>query len=247
VSDVSAANDSKVDDLGRRLLEMIEELPVGSRLPAERELADRWSVARMTLRRAVDRLIIEGRVERRAGSGTYVTRPPYAKLLGLTSFTQDMLARGLVPSSRLLELRRLRATTAVAHRLRIPEGDEVVRFTRLRLATGEPMAVETVWIPAAFVPGLAAEDLVESLYDLLRDRYNIRTSAAQATVHPVLPDARIAGSLGLETAQPCLRFEMTDLDHKGRVVMAADCVYRGDRYWLRVDLGAPAFQRRQAA
>jgi GntR family transcriptional regulator len=239
--------DNKVGDLRRRLLQLIEELPVGSRLPAERDLAKRWSVARMTLRRAVDRLIIEGRVERRAGSGTYVTRPPYAKLLGLTSFTEDMRARGLVPSSRLLELRRLRATTTVAHRLRIPEGDEVVRFTRLRLASGEPMAVETVWIPAAFVPGLAAEDLAQSLYDLLRERYGIRTSAAQAVVLPVLPEARVAASLDIDGAQPCLRFEMTDLDHRGRVVMAADCVYRGDRYWLRVDLGAPAFQQRRSA
>jgi GntR family transcriptional regulator len=239
--------ESKVDDLRRRLLRLVEELPVGARLPGERDLAHRWSVARMTLRRAVDRLVVEGRLERRPASGTYVTRPPYAKLLGLTSFTEDMISRGLVPSSRLIELRRLRATGPVAHRLRIPEGDEVVRFTRLRLASGEPMAVETVWIPAVHVPGLAAEDLAESLYDLLRDRYGIRTTAAQATVLPAQPDPRTAASLGIDTAQPCLRFEMIDLDHRGHVIMAADCVYRGDRYWLRVDLGAPAFRRTAAA
>jgi GntR family transcriptional regulator len=241
------ALESKVDDLHRRLLTLIEGRPVGSRLPGERDLAYQLSVARMTLRRAVDRLIIEGRLERRAGSGTYVTHPPYAKLLGLTSFTEDMISRGLVPSSRLLELRHMRATTAIAHRLRIPEGDTVIRFTRLRLASGEPMAVETVWIPAAYVPGLAAEDLTESLYELLRDRYGITTAAARAVLFPVSPDRRTAASLGIETSQACLRFEMTDLDQRGRVIMAADCVYRGDRYWLRVDLGATAFQRRAAA
>ena len=69
---------------------------VGDRLPSERDLSVRWGVARMTIRAATDALVAEGLVERRRGSGTYVVPRPFARVLGLTSFTQDMAARGIV-------------------------------------------------------------------------------------------------------------------------------------------------------
>src|SRR5690606_13408083 len=107
------------------------------------------------------------------GSGTYVTPQPFARLLGLTSISQDMRDRGLVPGSRLLAFKASAADGALSAKLRIPVGHRVLSFTRLRLGSGEPMAVETVWIPGALVPGLSGRDLDGSLYELLADRYRI--------------------------------------------------------------------------
>ena len=136
-----------------RLRELVAAARVGDRLPSERDLSALWGVARMTIRAATDALVAEGLVERRHGSGTYVVPRPFARVLGLTSFTQDMAARGIVAASRVLEFELVPADAAVASRLRIAIGDATVRFTRLRFGDGDAMAVETTWMPASLVPG----------------------------------------------------------------------------------------------
>src|SRR5690242_2476381 len=117
--------------LRARLRDLIESLRAGDRLPSERSLSERWGVARMTVRSATDALVAEGLVERRHGSGTYVLPQPFVRFLGLTSFTQDMRDRGLVPSSRLLSFDVIEADVALADSLGITEGDKVIRFERL--------------------------------------------------------------------------------------------------------------------
>ncbi len=224
-----------------RLRERVAASRIGDRLPSERELSRRWGVARMTIRRATDDLVADGLVERRHGSGTYVVPRPFVRLLGLTSFTQDMRERGLVPSSRLLDFRDVVADGGSAARLRVPVGDRLFRFTRLRLGSGEVMAVETVWIPAALVPGLGPDDLDGSLYELLARRYRIVPGSAAVTIEPVLPDATTRAQLGIAGHQPCLRLRMIDSDPRRRVIMEADCVYRGDKYQLSADVSGAAF------
>jgi len=228
--------------------ELIASARPGDRLPSERDLSLRWGVARMTVRNATDALVAEGLLERRHGSGTYVRPRPVVRFLGLTSFTQDMRERGLVPSSRLLAFGAAAADSGTAAQLRVPVGERLLVFTRLRLGGGDAMALETVRIPASLVPGLSPEDLAGSLYELLTRRYRIVTGSAAVTIEPVLPDERTRELLGISADQACLRLRMVDSDTRGRVVMAADCVYRGDKYQLSANVTgaveAPALARR---
>ena len=218
--------------LRARLRELIATARPGDRLPSERTLSRRWNAARMTVRSATDTLVAEGLVARRRGSGTYVLPPPVVRFLGLTSFTQDMRDRGLVPGSRLLAFDVEVADGETAARLHVPVGASVHRFTRLRLGSGEPMAVETVTIPSSLVPGLVPGDLEGSLYELLATRYRLTPGSADVTIEPSLPDADVRRMLGIPDYQACLFLRMTDADHRGRVMMIADCIYRGDRYQL---------------
>jgi GntR family transcriptional regulator len=195
----------------------------------------------MTIRRATDSLIAEGLVERRHGSGTYVMPQPFARLLGLTSFSQDMRERGLTPSSRMIAFGPIPADASVAGPLGVPVGERTFRFTRLRLANEEPMAVETVWIPAALVPGLGPTDLGGSLYEILAQRHGIVTGSAKVKIEPMLPDVTIRELLGIAPDQACLRLWMIDRDARGRVIMVADCVYRGDKYQLSAEISGAAF------
>ncbi len=229
---------------GRSLRDLVARLEPGARLPGERELSVRLGVARMTLRRAVDGMVADGLVERRHGSGTYVCPRPVTRTLGLTSFSEDMRQRGLSPHSRLLSMEQAGATAAVAEYLRVDPGTPVLRFERLRCGSGLPFAVETVWMPARYVPGLGAEDLEGSLYELLGRRYGIVTATAQVTLEPVLPDPRSAELLEIGPTQPCLKIRMVDQDAARRTIMFADCIYRGDRYSVaaqvtRSDLAPP--------
>lgn len=232
--------------LRARLRELIAGSRPGDRLPSERELSARWGIARMTARHAMDTLVAEGLAVRRQGSGTYVAPQPMVRFLGLTSFTQDMRERGLIPGSRLLAFGIQPADAALAGRLRVPPGERTVSFTRLRLGSGEPMAVETVWIPAALVPGLEPTELDGSLYELLARRYRIATGAASITIQPVLPDASTRALLAIPDDQACLRLRMIDSDVRARVVMVADCTYRGDRYQLSADIAGAALSSMQA-
>jgi GntR family transcriptional regulator len=225
----------------RRLRQLIATLGVGIRIPSERDLARDWGVARMTVRHAIDILIKEGQLERRAGSGTYVAQPPYAKTVGLSSFTDDMRSRGWEPSSRLLDFGEHPADPATAMRLGVDEDESVYEFTRLRLADDQPIAVETNWIPAVVVPGLERADLHGSLFTLLADRYGIQPGEANSTVDAVLPDPATAQVLEVGEHSPCLRIQMDYLDQRRRPLMAATGIYSGARYQLKITLSASAF------
>ena len=224
-----------------RVRELISQMNVGERLPSERELSERWNVARMTVRRSLDEFLLEGIIERRHGSGTYLAPRPFVRALGLTSFSDDMKERGLVPGSRLISLTTIEADKNIARQLRVAVGTPVHRFTRLRLGSGEPLAVETTWIRCALVPGLHDYDLDGSLYKLLAQRYRVSIAAAKVSIQPVLPDARVRELLEIAQDQSCLLIQMVDSDARGNVVMVAKCTYRGDKYQLSADVSGAAF------
>jgi GntR family transcriptional regulator len=230
-----------------RLRALVAEGHAGDRLPSERELAERLGAARMTVRHAMDALVAEGLLERRRGSGTYLLPRPVIRFLGLTSFSQDMRERGLKPGSRLLAFEELAADAELASRLRVDAGTPVLRFTRLRSGDGRPMAIETTEVARAVVPSLGPEDLGGSLYELLSRRFGIVPSSAAVTIEAETPDATTARLLDLGPGAACLRMRMVDADARGRVVMAADCRYRGDEYQLSAsvtDVAVGARERR---
>ncbi|MFH8252726.1 GntR family transcriptional regulator [Microbacterium sp. B2969] len=220
-----------------RLRDLIAELGPGRRLPSERDLSADWGVARMTLRGAVDELVAEGLLERRHGSGTYTVFSPVLRVIGLTSFTHDMRSRGIEPSSRILDFRTITADDALASRLHIPVGSPVFWVSRLRLGNAEPVAIESVRIPVSYAPQLTRADLEGSLYEVLAARHALVASAASMRIEPVLPDPASAELLGIGGDQACLRVRMVDTDRTGRVVMLATCLYRGDKYQLRAQVG----------
>ena len=97
---------------------LIEAQPPGSAAPSERELVARFGVARMTVRQALDALVAEGLLERIPGRGTFVAQPP--KTAGrLTSFTEEIRRRGMLPESQTLLARVEQAGPGVARALDI--------------------------------------------------------------------------------------------------------------------------------
>jgi GntR family transcriptional regulator len=213
---------------------MIAEIPAGRRLASERELAERFSVARMTLRRAMDTLINRGLLERRAGSGTYVVKPLVASELRLASFSEEIRARGLTPRTEVISFRRKRATRSSALQLRIPENEDIFVFTRLRFADEDPVAIETTKIPCQYVPELSEELLTDSFYDLLFNKFGILIVSAKTEISAINLDTEQAKLLDAPVLQPSLELEMKDFDQNGRLIMAAHCIYRADKYKLSI-------------
>jgi GntR family transcriptional regulator len=228
---------SKQDEARDRVLELIEGLEVGDAIPAERRLGLDFGMSRLTVRAALDELVREGRLVRRHGSGTFVSEPKIAQHLTLTSFTDDMRRRGMRPSSRTLELTLTTAGAHLGRCLHLSPADRIVRARRLRLADTESMAIETLHVPEALVPGLAWSDLeTGSFYDLLEHRYGIVMASGIQTIEPTVTSEEESQALGVPLHSPAFLFERTSRDEEGRIVEYVRSVYRGDRYRIVAEL-----------
>jgi GntR family transcriptional regulator len=228
---------SKQEETRDRVLDLVESLEVGQPIPAERQLAVDLGVSRLTVRAALDDLVRDGYLDRRHGSGTYVTEPKIAQPLTLTSFSDDMRRRGMTPGSRTLELATTLAGARLAHRLGVSPEARLIRVKRLRLADSRPMAVEILHVPEALVPGLTRADFEDhSFYELLRERYGITIASGTQSIEPTVTSEEESEDLGVPLHSPAFLFERTTVSESGRIVEFVRSIYRGDRYRLVADL-----------
>jgi GntR family transcriptional regulator len=229
---------TKQRETRERVLELIEPLGVGDAIPAERQLGSDLGVSRLTVRAALDELVREGYLVRRRGAGTFVAEPKVAKGLDVSSFSEDMRRRGLVPASQTLDLRAVPAGARLGRMLHVSPSEQVLTVKRLRLADGEPMAIELLNVRAALVPGLTGADLEQSsFYDLLSSRYEIEIIGGTQTVEPTVTNDEESAVLGVPLHSPALLFERVTRSVTGDVVEFTTSTYRGDRYRLVTELG----------
>ena len=218
-------------------------MTAGQQFPPERELAQELGISRMTLRRAIDELVARGAVRRRHGSGVFALAPKLDQTLMASSFTQDMRARGLTPGARTLTFDVTAAGPRIARRLRISADDAVAKITRLRLADGEPIALEELHVPRHLVPDLSRSDLEDrSFYALLAEQCGIVIARSIQTIEPTVLDTEEAADLDVPIHSPALLFERTSWSSAEEPIEFVRSVYRGDRYKIRTELvpGEPA-------
>jgi GntR family transcriptional regulator len=224
------------------VLDLIEQLEVGDAIPSERQLSTDFGLSRLTVRAALDDLVREGHLVRRRGAGTFVSEPKIAQELTMTSFTDDMRRRGLVPASRTLELDTVSAGARLGRLLHVSPSELVVVVKRLRLADRETMAIEDLHVRASLVPNLTSHDLENgSFYELLQNRYKITVVGGVQTVEPTVTNDEESQLLGVPLHSPAFLFERTSTTADGRKVEFVRSIYRGDRYRLVAELS----QRRE--
>lgn len=211
-------------------------LAPGDRLPGERELCDFYGCSMVTVRRALDELVREHRLERTRGRGTFVTPPPVERELQLVgSFTTEMRQQGLTPTTKTLAAREEGATPAAAGALSLEPGETTYVIERLRLVEDEPLLIEEVHLPAARFPGLLDADLErESLYGLLESRYDTRLDRASEAIQAIALGTREARLLGQARGRPALLLEFVGFDQRGRAAEYCLSTVRSDRGRYRV-------------
>jgi GntR family transcriptional regulator len=197
----------------------------GSRLPPERTLAGRLGVSRMTLRHALESLERRGLVERRVGrdGGTFVAEPKL-ELTGTSALSDQLRGLGLRAGARVLVAEERDATGDEA-----VLGRRVFAVERVRLADGDPVALERTTFPAEVYPGLLDGPLEGSLYDLIRSRYAEVPVRAVERLEPGLASATDAGALGIEPGAPVMLVERVAYGADGRPLERSRDVFRGDR------------------
>jgi GntR family transcriptional regulator len=238
---------TKQSETRDRVLDLIEGLGVGEAIPSERQLSAELGVSRLTLRAALDELAREGYVIRRRGSGTFVSEPKIAQELTMTSFTEDMRRRGMQPGSRTLTLEVVPAGARLGRFLHVSPSEPIVVAKRLRLADRETMAIETLHVREALVPGITHRDLDgKSFYELLRERYGIVIAGGAQTIEPTVTNEEESEALGVPLHSPAFLFERVTHSEQNEIVEFVHSIYRGDRYRLVTDLTALPSPRRHA-
>jgi GntR family transcriptional regulator len=225
----------KGEQLRAVLEQLIALLGPGALLPSERMLAARYELARMTVRKELDRLVAEGAAYRVHGRGTFVADQRIVYVNPLTSFTQEIRAKGMTPGATVRSQAVLAADDGLAARLERSPGTPVVRIERVRTANGEPIALEWAHLPSDDFPGLERMRLADrSLLELLRERFGVAPAKAAQRVSAVALTAEEAGLLGTGEGRPAFFFRRTTRRASGRVIEYTRSLYRGDRYEIEM-------------
>jgi GntR family transcriptional regulator len=204
----------------------------GMRIPSEREFCEQFNISRITVRQAVAELVVDGRLIREHGRATIVAEPRIQQsLTRLTGFSQDMLARGLRPGARVLRMRAMTAPPDIAAALRLAAAAPVIMLQRLRLASGEPMALETAYLVDRLCHGVLAEDLSDrSLYQWLKDQSGITPSRAEQQLSATACPAVEAKLLDIRKGSPVLHIYRTTFAGNDLPFEFVESYYRGDKY-----------------
>ncbi|MQR95162.1 GntR family transcriptional regulator [Fictibacillus phosphorivorans] len=205
-------------------------------IPSEREFAENYEVSRMTVRQAINNLVNEGYLTRRKGKGTFVSAKKIEqKLLGLTSFTEDMKSRGFRPASRLISFQKTTAENRVAKALEIKEDQVIYEIKRVRLANDIPMAFETTYVPADLLELNESHIKQGSLYSEVENAGFVIDYATQSLEASISREAE-SEILEITKGAAVLLIKRQTYLTTGRPLELVQSVYRGDRYKFMIDM-----------
>ena len=208
--------------------------PPGFRLPSETELARTFATTRTTVRQALARLMSEGLIVRRMGSGTFVADrriEGHIEAQRPQSFEEQMQVAGGQVSFKLLEFTGLPATAAMSAGLGLAEGDPVYRLLRLRLVDGEIIGLEDRQMVARVGTAIPAAALTsQSAVRMVENALGTALGGMDVAVGAVAANASVARLLGMRNGRPVLTRTHTFFDQDGRPVLSGEFVYRGDKY-----------------
>jgi GntR family transcriptional regulator len=205
------------------------------RIPSERELMDRFSVSRSTVRQAVSALVREGVLEKIHGKGTFISHRPVEEWLGnLSTYNEIIEEMGMKPSTRLLSHGREKSPREIANTLGV---DEFYVIERLRYADNVPIAIEKQYYPVEIGLKLAGYDLDTAiLYDLLELSLGIKLWEAEQMISSTEPSAEECSLLEIPKSTGVMVFERVTWDPEGSPVEFLRGVFRSDMYSFRIKL-----------
>jgi DNA-binding GntR family transcriptional regulator len=223
--------------VAQHLEQMIEsgELPMGTRLENEIDLADQLGLSRQTMRRAIEYLVGRGLLLRKRGIGTQVVQAKVTREVELTSLYDDLAKTGRDPSTTVVSFSTEPAPDALAAELGLAAGTPVYVFERLRFAGAEPLALMRNHVPEHLMR-LSAADLEEQgLYNLFRAN-GISMRIAKQSIGARAATAAEARALGERKGAPLLTMERSAYDEQGRAVEHGRHLYRASRYCFDLTL-----------
>lgn len=223
----------------RRLMDSGELVP-GDMIPTEEEFCDAYRMSRSTVRQALIALVDDGLLVRIRGKGTFVSEQKLRRRMeSVYSFTHEMEAAGMKPSSRILVFRRIKPLRDVAKILfgTDDEDNEVFYIIRIRLADDVPFLMETVFIPVHIIPDLTEEKLQgKSLYNILRDEAGVLPVHAEESYESILIEKGVCALLDCPKNTTGFYIQRHAYNKEGKVYELTQSIMRGDRSKIVISL-----------
>lgn len=216
------------------LAEEIKNGKYKEKIPSERELMERFSVSRATIREAVSHLVKEGVLEKVHGKGTFILqKPPVHEWLdSLNSLTETVKKMGMIPGSKLLKNGMVKEPSYIKEFLKT---ESMYFVERLRTADEIPIAIERHYYPEAIGHLLETYDLDRStIYDLLELELKIELAEAEQLISCKEATAKDAKHLGISSGSSILYVERLITDRSGEPVEYYKGCFRPDMYVFRI-------------
>ncbi len=211
----------------------------GEKLPTEMELAERFHVNRMTVRKALDKLVAEEMVVRKRGQGTFlISKTPKEFIYSLeitTGFFKDIRNYGLQPRSKTLNVDVIQANEKIAALLELNDDTRVIFMLRVFYADDEPMMIEKNYMPYTEFKELLKVDLGGLRYPVLKEKYNIVPHHANQTLTAVLCDEEAMKIFGFSNPQAGVELEFTVYDAGDVPIEVGYYLYRGDKFKFNIN------------
>lgn len=211
-----------------------KRIRIGDMLPPETELAGRFGVNRMTVRKALNKMVVEGMIVREQGKGTFLmSDKPRELVYNLevsTGFYADMQRYGVTPSMKLLSSEVIQADEETARILNLEEDSRVIALEYLFFGNDEPVMYEAAFLSYSEFRGLLDYDLNQLRYPLVKERYHIVPNQANQSFSAVLASEKQQSLFRSPSPLPCLLLECTMFDAAGIPIDHGTYLYRGDRY-----------------
>lgn len=215
-----------------------QQLKPGDRLPTEQQLSRTMGMGISTIRSAYALLVDEGLVTRRAGRGSFVSKPQLSRQLkNLYTFTEDVKALGMTPSSRVLEFSVEKPSPDAARELAISPADDIYLVRRLRCADGNPIVLETSSVPVSLCPGLTRDDVEGSLYESMTRHMGLPPLSAREVHEASTLTAEEARLLGREPGMGTFRITRLTTNARGEACEHCEVVAPGDQTRYTIELG----------
>jgi GntR family transcriptional regulator len=216
--------------------QMIRANPSAKGMPlSDAQLAARFGVSRITVRRAVDELVDAGVLYRIQGVGTFVRQNKLKEKLTLNSFLDAWTEKAGRFNVRVSAFERMKAPGALAERLAVLAGTELVYVQRLRFQKDELVAIDDRYMRVECCPRLTRQDIVtSSLVDYLRNRERIELDHGEMEIEARRANQREARSLGIRRGHPILVRRMTFVTKRDEPVLTGTSIYRADRVSYRL-------------
>ncbi|WP_416149986.1 GntR family transcriptional regulator [Salipaludibacillus sp. HK11] len=226
----------QLEEYIKQLIESGQLIP-GDVLPSEREYSEMYGISRMTVRQAMTNLVNDRFLFRVKGKGTFVMEKKIEQdLQGLTSFSEEMNARGMKASSKLISFNIMPAPLKLANLLGIKEHDQIYEVVRIRIAEEIPMALERTYISVNLVQGLTNEIVQNSLYKYIEDTLQMKIADATQVIEASIANEQEIKYLEIPEQSPIMIMERSSRLENQTVFEVVRSSYRADRYKFMIDL-----------
>lgn len=210
----------------------------GDKIPTEEEICKMCNISRSVIKQALSELVSEGYLVRYKSKGTFVKSNKNTGFFKeIVSFNEEMQREGYVPKTKIIKNDLIKCPADISEKLKVDVGTPVINIERVRSRNDEIVYCVSSYHVAEYLKGLENEDLTDaSLYDLMKEKYNIQICKTNKNFYPMLCNQKYAEILGIKVGSPVQYVESWEYDQYDRLLNYDISIYIGNRSVFSVEI-----------